>query len=216
MGDKVSYIYVITNDVNGKQYVGKTNFSIERRFKEHIADSKKERCEKRPLYSAMNKYGVEHFYIEQLEECSPEDSANREEYWITKLNTYGHKGYNATKGGDGKLFYDYQKIADMYIETHDTTKIAKHFHCCADTVRCACKQYNIEMLQSNVLSKERYSKSVCLIEKDKVFQSLHEASAWLFDNNYTTNKSTQGISRHIKQVCENKEKTAYGFHWVYI
>lgn len=212
----MSYIYVITNDVNGKQYVGKTNKSISKRFKEHISDSRKERCEKRPLYSAMNKYGVEHFHVEQLEKCSVEDAAKREEYWIFKLNTYDCNGYNATKGGDGKPFYDYQKIADMYTETHDTIKVAKHFHCCADTVRYACKQCNVEILQSNVLSKERYSKSVCLIEKDKIFQSLHEASAWLFDNNYTTNKSTQGISRHIKQVCENKEKTAYGFHWVYI
>ena len=59
----MAFIYVITNDVNGKQYVGKTNFSLERRFREHIADSKRERCNKRPLYSAMNKYGVEHFHI---------------------------------------------------------------------------------------------------------------------------------------------------------
>lgn len=41
----MAYIYVITNSVNGKQYVGKTNGSIEKRFKEHISDSKKERCE---------------------------------------------------------------------------------------------------------------------------------------------------------------------------
>lgn len=73
----MSYIYVITNDVNGKQYVGKTNKSISKRFKEHISDSKKERCEKRPLYSAMNKYGVEHFHAEQLEKCSVEDAAKR-------------------------------------------------------------------------------------------------------------------------------------------
>lgn len=37
----MAFIYVITNDVNGKQYVGKTNFSLERRFREHISDSKK-------------------------------------------------------------------------------------------------------------------------------------------------------------------------------
>lgn len=50
----------------------------------------------------MNKYGIEHFHIEQLEECSAENSAEREEYWIAKLNTYGHTGYNATRGGDSK------------------------------------------------------------------------------------------------------------------
>ena len=76
----MSYIYVITNDINGKQYVGKTNNSIEQRFKEHIKDSKRERCEKRPLYNAMNKYGIEHFSIKELEQCSEEESCIKEIY----------------------------------------------------------------------------------------------------------------------------------------
>ena len=54
----MAFIYIITNDVNGKQYVGKTNRNIDKRFREHISDSKKKRCEKRPLYNAMNKYGI--------------------------------------------------------------------------------------------------------------------------------------------------------------
>lgn len=44
--------------------VGKTTTSIEERWKEHCNDCKKERCEKRPLYDAMNKYGVENFIVE--------------------------------------------------------------------------------------------------------------------------------------------------------
>lgn len=77
----MAFIYVITNQINGKQYVGKTNLSsIEERFKEHKSDFKKRRCEKRPLYKAMNKYGVENFIIEQLEECPANDSSKREEY----------------------------------------------------------------------------------------------------------------------------------------
>ena len=55
----MAYIYQIINDINDKIYVGKTEFSIEKRFKEHCRDAFKERSEKRPLYSAMRKYGVE-------------------------------------------------------------------------------------------------------------------------------------------------------------
>lgn len=35
----MSYIYKIINDINNKIYVGKTDFSIEKRFKEHCNDA---------------------------------------------------------------------------------------------------------------------------------------------------------------------------------
>lgn len=31
----MAYMYVITNDTNNRQYVDRTNFSIEERFKQH-------------------------------------------------------------------------------------------------------------------------------------------------------------------------------------
>lgn len=73
-------IYKIYNDVNDKLYIGKTVSSIEKRFQEHCDDSKKERCEKRPLYNAMNKYGIEHFFIELIEECDLKELSEKEIY----------------------------------------------------------------------------------------------------------------------------------------
>ena len=50
----------------------------------------------------MNKYGVENFIVEELEYVKDENIlSEREVYWIKELETYGSKGYNATKGGDG-------------------------------------------------------------------------------------------------------------------
>jgi group I intron endonuclease len=57
----MAYIYVIKNDINDKVYVGKTTLKIQERFKEHLRDYKKTLKEHRPLYSAMKKYGEEHF-----------------------------------------------------------------------------------------------------------------------------------------------------------
>ena len=64
----MAYIYQITNDINDKVYVGKTETSLEQRFKEHCKDSQTERCENRPLYRAMKKYGIEHFSISLIEQ----------------------------------------------------------------------------------------------------------------------------------------------------
>ncbi len=70
----MAYIYCITNELNQKKYVGKTNSSVNKRFQEHCNDSRKERCEKRPLYDAMQKYGEENFSIDVLQECDELDA----------------------------------------------------------------------------------------------------------------------------------------------
>ena len=74
----MAYIYIIKNDINNKVYVGKTQQTVKDRFKEHIRESRRKRCEKRPLYSAMNKYGFEHFQIEVLEKCKQEEASEKE------------------------------------------------------------------------------------------------------------------------------------------
>ena len=101
----MAYIYKIVNKINNKIYIGKTSSTVEERFKEHCNDSKKIRCEKRPLYDAMNKYGIDKFYIEMIEQVPNDEIASqREMYWIKTLRTYigfqDCNGYNATLGGD--------------------------------------------------------------------------------------------------------------------
>ena len=36
----MGFIYKVTNNINGKVYIGQSIFQIEKRFKEHINDSK--------------------------------------------------------------------------------------------------------------------------------------------------------------------------------
>lgn len=107
----MSYIYIIRNTINQKVYIGKTNLSLEKRFNEHIKDSKKEKYEKRPLYNAMNKYGADKFSIHLIEETNnPEE---REIYWIREYDSYKN-GYNATLGGDSRRRLDYDLIVSTY------------------------------------------------------------------------------------------------------
>nr|DAU59198.1 MAG TPA: intron associated endonuclease [Crassvirales sp.] len=54
----------------------------------------------------MNKYGIENFKVEKLIQCDPEELDTYEKLFIDKLDTYKN-GYNATKGGDGSILFDY-------------------------------------------------------------------------------------------------------------
>jgi group I intron endonuclease len=58
----VAYVYCITNLINGKRYVGKTN-DLDRRWRDHQNNCSDEKCPDRDklLYKAMRKYGVENF-----------------------------------------------------------------------------------------------------------------------------------------------------------
>lgn len=93
-------IYLITNKVNGKKYVGQS-IDIEKRWKDHIRDSKKSEY---TIHKAIRKYGVENFEFSVLEECSVDKLDEREIYWISELDTFNN-GYNMTLGGEGHILY---------------------------------------------------------------------------------------------------------------
>ena len=93
-------IYLITNKVNGKKYVGQS-IDIEGRWKSHITASKKSELH---IYRAMRKYGIDNFDFSILEECSVDKLNEREIYWISELDTYNN-GYNMTIGGKGHNLY---------------------------------------------------------------------------------------------------------------
>lgn len=92
-------IYLITNLVNQKKYVGQTCQSLNKRWRQHIFCARK--SVNKPLYNAMNKYGVHNFTIELLETNLTESTVDeRESYYINKYNTF-IEGYNLTTGGQG-------------------------------------------------------------------------------------------------------------------
>ena len=122
--------------------MGKTMLTIEKRWQEHCKDSKRRKMEKRPLYSAMRKYGIENFKIEEIEECSDVIVNEREIYWIEKLQTFKN-GYNATIGGDGKHYLDYDLICETYLEVKNLKETAKICGCCTDSVSNILKERGI-------------------------------------------------------------------------
>lgn len=208
----IAFIYKIVNDINDKIYIGKTEFSIEKRFQEHCRESKRERAEARPLYRAMNKYGIEHFHIEPIEETNePEE---REKYWIEKFNSY-HDGYNATLGGDGKAYLDRELLINTYLEKQNITKTAKILGIDANYLSLILKNNNIEVKTSQEILKEKLGKRVNQFDLNgeyiQSFNSTREAAKFIRPNS----SSIGGVSGHICAACSGERKTAYGYIWKY-
>lgn len=213
----MAYIYKITNNINQKIYIGKTLNSIEDRWKEHLKDYKKERCEKRPLYDAMNKYGLENFSIEQIEECDSEIVNDRETYWIEYYGSFKY-GYNATKGGDGKSYLDYNLVVITYNHLQSEIETAKNLNISVDSVRKILKEKNVPIKSSSEIIKEKYGKITNMYSLEGVFlrsfSSTNEAAQYMIDNNLTGCKKTT-IKQHITEVCNGKRKTAAKYKWSY-
>ena len=207
------FIYKITNDVNDKVYIGKTLSSIEQRFKKHKSDSEKRAAEHRPLYSAMRKYGVNHFFIEKIEEVPIENLSEREIYWINTLNSY-HNGYNATLGGDGKQLYDYDAIVKGFLSGKLIKELAEEFECCEDTISSALKLANIDSTANGRKScyKRLVAKSLTG-EIIKDFSSRVEAVKWLQSEGFTKSTNIDNITATIGRAANGKRATAYGMKW---
>lgn len=207
----MAYIYQITNNVNGKIYVGKTvKNNIQERWKEHLKDYKKPRCEKRPLYDAMNKYGTENFSIKELEECSLEELNNKEIYWIKKLDSFKH-GYNATAGGDGKHYADYDLIYSLFLEGYNCSEIKRLTGYDNSTIRVALDNKGISM-------EERYRQSRKLNRNGKPVAKIDPITNKIIEIYPSISEAERqnGNSKHIGHVCRGQGKTCKGYFWKYI
>lgn len=92
------YIYLITNKINGKQYVGQTISGVKQRWSQHISDSK--RGKNYPLHNAINKYGKDNFEISVLAKVYSIQGLNLlEKFFIKKIGTIVPFGYNLQDGG---------------------------------------------------------------------------------------------------------------------
>lgn len=94
-------IYVVTNTVNGKQYVGQTHLSLHDRWRAHVgAAQHAPYC--RILCAAIRKYGAAAFTIQAasvLVGVTQADVDAAETDAIKKFGTLSPDGYNLRSGG---------------------------------------------------------------------------------------------------------------------
>ena len=203
-------IYKIINLINDKVYIGKTLDTIEARWKEHCNDCKRPRCEKRPLYAAMKKYGIENFMCELIEECTIEEINDREIYWIEYYNSY-HNGYNATRGGDGRPYVDYELICELFAKGKTNKEIHNITGYDVGTITKTLRNNGISELERKQRGIDSQKVPIAMIDKDtdevlKIFPSAREAANYVGEQN----------SSHIAAVCKGNRQTAKGYKWQYV
>ena len=116
-------IYIITNLLSGKQYVGKAE-DWERRWRQHI-----QTASGKPLHAihyAIRKHGVKNFSFDLLQRCHTLTTLNKAEMrWIKKLSTLSPKGYNLTLGGEGVSGLRFSKAALKRLRVSQQARCAK-------------------------------------------------------------------------------------------
>jgi group I intron endonuclease len=93
-------VYKITNNLDGKAYIGQTVNSLNERFRTHCAAYSKGKCPK--LWNAIQKHGKDNFKMELLWSvpgCSTDELDAKEVEMIRHHNTLDPTGYNIMEGG---------------------------------------------------------------------------------------------------------------------
>ena len=212
------YIYKISNDINDKLYIGQTTKTIEERFAAHCRDSQRENagCYNYHIYRAMRKYGIEHFHIELIEECSEKQLNRKEIYYIKKFNSY-HNGYNSTLGGGGTrtIEIDENKVIEQYEKCKSMTQVAKEFHCSRSTLKMILLKNDIHIISNKEkgLTIKRYSLDNKLLE---TYETLGDAALWVLDNFQTSSNNTKNPKANMSSIIKNHILLAQpymGFIW---
>ncbi|MGL4997506.1 MAG: GIY-YIG nuclease family protein [Cetobacterium sp.] len=194
-------IYKITNSVNQKVYIGNTTQTIERRFKQHISDSKKERCNKRPLYHAMNKYGIDKFTIIEIGKF--ENSKEIEMKHILEYDSYKN-GYNATLGGDGKSYVVESDdiIVSKYKELCSIKMVSDYFGYHEDTISEILKRNDVVLISR--IHANRLAVSCPTLEVS--FDDIYKMATYLISHQYSSARLSVVVDG-IKRAMTGKRKS---------
>ena len=199
-------VYLRTNTVNGKQYVGQTgNF----RKRQNAWNSLTQKYANHFLIEERARYGLDNFTTKVLAEVETQEEAwELEEHYIKELNTLYPNGYNISIEGrtnsgapKGKLNHRYgKKHTDETIRKMSEVKKGKKRS--AETVRKM--RESLTGIPNLKLSKQVLQIDIETDEIVAEFPSMAEVYRQLGFFQST-----------ISKCCNNKQKTAYGYKWQY-
>ena len=200
----MGYIYLRTNKINGKKYVGQVTT---KRFKarQNKWNNLNQPYAGNVITNARAKYGIESFGFEILKECEDNELNHWEMYYIKELNTKVPYGYNMTDGGDGKSGFTVSEETKKKISEAQKGKTTwnkgKHH---SDETRKKISESRKGKDINGKLSKPVLQIDIKTNEIIKEFPSTREVQRQLgFGENA------------IRHCCKGRTKTSCGYKWQY-
>ena len=209
----MGYIYKITNTLNDKVYIGQTIKTVQKRFTQHKNNSNKEYFSQIVLYKAFNKYGIENFICEEIEEVPNDKLDEREKYWIEYYDSY-FNGYNSTLGGRSTQLYnwDTDDIIEKYMILKSARAVAKEIGCDHSTIDRILNENGVKRFTPS----QQQSKPLYFKKKDEIhhFETTREAAEWLIENGITKMTNPNLVRQEITSRIRNNKKY-FGFEVYY-
>ncbi len=161
-------VYRIRCIKNGKLYIGSTIYTVEDRWKSHVAASRSNACLKHPLYRDIHDFGPEQFEISVIRTVEDTHQLRKSEcFFIKKYDTIHPKGYNLKEGGINKtpenLLKNHKRWRDKKkLERWGETKNCEVCNKSLAGKRADAKYCNIncQMVAYNKRKKENGKKSI--------------------------------------------------------
>lgn len=191
-------VYLHTNQLNGKKYVGITCRKPEYRW-----NSGKGYSNQPKFYNAIKKYGWDSFTHTIIAKGLPEECAKTyEKIYIVLFDTI-ENGYNNTAGGDG--------ATGRIVSEETRQKLSK-----ALKGRDGRKGWKMSQEHKNKISEShkgkavggRTPKAILQIREGEIISEYRCGT----DAAKALNKKS---CSHIYQCLNNERKTAYGYEWRY-
>lgn len=185
-------IYLVTNNITGKQYVGQTRthrenhkkyrpFGYLKRFDDHCSNAKcKSKGKLTYFHNALRKYGIENFEIQLVVRCKLESLDDVETHYVKRFGTLYPNGYNLTTGGK-KPYINLRTITPDLYEPIKSKSIKKSEET-KDKISQALKKvhdnpemrllYSEKAIDQHMIIRKKLFESI-KIDKNDIEQYLH-------------------------------------------